>query len=87
MDGPRAGPGDGELEGPARERVLGGMAEAERKAWRALAGYKFWMFGYWAGIWVHLNRLGGFHRPSPFRKLVDLARNVKSPEGPEEAEW
>ena len=21
---------------------------AKQKAWKALAGYKFWMFGYWA---------------------------------------
>ena len=26
--------------------------DAERKAWDALARYKFWMFGYWAAIWV-----------------------------------
>ena len=50
------------------------MAEAERKAWKALAGYKFWMFGYWAAIWVHLNRLGKTKQPNPWRKLVETAR-------------
>ncbi len=30
---------------------------AERKAWDSLGRYKFQMFGYWAAIWVHMNRL------------------------------
>lgn len=47
---------------------------AERKAWDSLARYKFQMFGYWAAIWVHLNRVGGFKRPSPFGALVRTAR-------------
>ena len=50
------------------------LEAAERKAWEALARYKFWMFGYWASQWVALNHIGGFHRPSPFRGLVRLAR-------------
>lgn len=52
------------------------IEEARLKAWGALAKYKFWMFGYWAAIWVHLNRaypvMGG--RPNPFRAAVMLAR-------------
>ncbi len=39
--------------------------EAERQAWAALARYKFQMFGYWAAIWVHMNRLVGDRQPSP----------------------
>ncbi len=50
------------------------IAKAEEKAWKALAGYKFWMFGYWAAIWVHLNRLDGKRRPNPFKNLVLKAR-------------
>jgi hypothetical protein len=50
------------------------QAEAERRAWEALARYKFWMFGYWAAVWVHLNRLSGQKNPNPFRKVVHLAR-------------
>lgn len=50
------------------------LAEAERKAWDALSRYKFQMFGYWAGIWVHLNRIGGFKRPNPWKRLVIAAR-------------
>lgn len=50
---------------------------AELKAWDALGRYKFWMFGYWAAIWVHLNRIGGFRRPNPWRKVVMLARAEK----------
>jgi hypothetical protein len=31
------------------------------------------MFGYWAGVWVHLNRLGD-PIPNPFKDAVKLAR-------------
>jgi len=48
--------------------------EAERKAIDALSRYKFMMFGYWAGIWVHLNRIEGKGRPSPFTRLVKTAQ-------------
>lgn len=52
------------------------MAHAERAAWDALGRYKFWMFGYWAAVWVHLNRIGGFKRANPFRAVVKVAREV-----------
>jgi hypothetical protein len=52
------------------------LNEAEHKAWDSLARYKFWMFGYWAAIWVHLNRVaGGKRRPNPFKRLVTCARS------------
>jgi len=51
------------------------IAEAEAKAIDALSRYKFAMFGYWAGIWVHLNKIEGNKRPSPFRDFVHLARS------------
>lgn len=47
---------------------------AERKAWDSLARYKFQMFGYWAAIWVHLNRIGNFRRKNPWKRLVAEAR-------------
>jgi hypothetical protein len=50
------------------------LDEAESKAWASLARYKFQMFGYWAAIWVHLNRIGGFKRPNPWSGLVAKAR-------------
>lgn len=53
------------------------LLEAEEKAWDALSRYKFWMFGYWAAIWVHLNRLSRGRHPSPFKKLVEAAREHK----------
>ncbi len=53
------------------------LNEAEKKAWKSLARYKFQMFGYWAAIWVHLNRIGRFKRPNPFRNLVILALDRK----------
>ena len=48
--------------------------EAEAKAWDALSRYKFMMFGYWAAIWVHLNKISGLKRPNPFKKLVGFAK-------------
>jgi len=57
------------------------IQEAERKAWRALASYKFIMFGYHAAIWVELNRIaqsqGHKRRPNPFRDLVEVARRKR----------
>ncbi len=50
------------------------LDEAERKAWDALSRYKFQMFGYWAAIWVHLNHIGDFRRPNPWRSVVMDAR-------------
>jgi hypothetical protein len=55
-------------------RLAAELAEAEAKAWDALGRYKFQMFGYWAAIWVHLNRIGDFKLPNPWRGLVKLAR-------------
>ena len=52
------------------------LDEAEKKAWDSLARYKFQMFGYWAAIWVHLNRLSGQKRPNPWKALVHQARYV-----------
>ena len=52
--------------------------EAEQKALDSLAKYKFQMFGYWAAIWVHLNRIEGKKRPNPFAALVKQARNMKA---------
>ena len=53
------------------------IQDAAAKAIDSLARYKFAMFGYWAGIWVHLNRIEGSKRPSPFRALVLAAREIR----------
>lgn len=50
--------------------------EAMRKAIDNLARYKFNNFGYWAGIWVHLNQIDG-KEANPFRPLVEAARKMK----------
>lgn len=50
---------------------------AEKKALDSLARYKFQMFGYWAAMWVHLNRLGEFNRPNPFKELVKTAKGMR----------
>lgn len=57
--------------------MLRAMAESERKAWDALARYKFWMFGYHAAAWVQMNRVGGFKQPNPWRGLVQFVRDRK----------
>lgn len=51
------------------------MDHAEKEAWNALARYKYWMFGYWAGEWVKLKNLAGLNPASPFAELVKLARS------------
>lgn len=58
-------------------QVLDQMQDAEAKAWEALSGYKFWMFGYHAGRWVNYNRLlpNAERKPSPFKDAVVLARS------------
>lgn len=63
-----------------RATLLAELEEAELKAWDSLARYKFQMFGYWAAIWVHLNRVGGFKRPNPWKQLVVGARSQRSKE-------
>lgn len=55
------------------------VEEAERRAWEALARYKFADFGMWATIWSHQNRVGGFQRPNPFGELVDMGRRKARP--------
>jgi hypothetical protein len=56
------------------EKLIAELDEAELKAWDALSRYKFQMFGYWAAIWVHLNRISGAKRANPWKNLVALAR-------------
>ena len=56
---------------PEAERL-----EAERRAWKSLAAYKFVMFGYWCGVWVHLNRCCRIRHRNPWARLVQLARQV-----------
>ena len=59
---------------PSQDRRTCERDAAERHAWDALARYKFVMFGYWCGIWVHLNRLCATPNPNPWRELVAAAR-------------
>lgn len=61
-----------------KDRLLADREEARLKAIDSLARYKFAMFGYWAGIWVHLNRLIGDGQANPFRHLVKAAREERS---------
>ncbi len=50
---------------------------AEWKAFDSLSRYKFMQFGYWAAIWVHLNHISGRAQRSPFKSLVDEARECR----------
>jgi len=52
------------------------MAKAARKAWAALADYRFSEFGHQAGRWIALNQLLPRleRQPNPFREAVILAR-------------
>lgn len=54
------------------------LDEAEAKAWDSLSRYKFMQFGYWAAIWVHLNRISGARQPNPWKAVVLQARNEKN---------
>ena len=54
--------------------------EAYQKAMDSLARYKFIMFGYWAAIWVHLNKLDPRKEVNPFKELVDIAKSRKGGE-------
>ena len=60
-----------------KQRLLAAMDEAEDKAWSALAGYKFWMFGYWSAQWVRLNEISGASRPNPFKEIVKIAKRER----------
>ncbi len=62
-----------------QRRLEAELDEAEAKAWDSLGRYKFQMFGYWAAIWVHLNRIGGRRRQNPWRELVIAARDRQAP--------
>ena len=59
---------------PTHQSMDDALAEAERKAWDSLSRYKFVMFGYWCGVWVHLNRVSGQQRSNPWRPLIKLAQ-------------
>lgn len=64
-----------ESASPHRARIVAALLDAEGKAWEALSGYKFWMFGYHAARWVNYNMLLAPHERlrSPFRSLVKHA--------------
>ncbi len=54
--------------------------EKAQEAIKDLAKYKFWMFGYYASRWVHMNHTlpKEFQNPSPFGALVAIGRrNLK----------
>lgn len=56
------------------KKIIAQLDKAERKAWNSISRYKFQMFGYWAALWVTLNRISGLRRPNPWLGLVKYAR-------------
>jgi hypothetical protein len=70
---------EAELSTAVEQRLVEELDQAEKKAWQSLARYKFQMFGYWAAIWVHLNRISGAKRRNPWRHLVEDARQEAMP--------
>jgi hypothetical protein len=64
----------------AKTKIENEILDAEKKAIDALSRYKFMMFGYWAGVWVHLNRISESRRKNPFLKFVKLAQELKNSE-------
>lgn len=62
------------VEAVSQTRLLKEMQDAQHNAWKSLARYKFMQFGYWVGIWVHLNRIHGGRAPNPWACLVSIAR-------------
>ena len=59
------------------EKIFNERKEAEAKAIDSLARYKFQMFGYWAAIWVHLNKVSDDPQPNPFGRLVKAAKEMR----------
>lgn len=51
--------------------------EAYKKAIDGLSRHKFMMFGYYAALWLELNKLCVVKLPSPFIKLCTLARRMR----------
>ncbi len=52
------------------------LDDAAYKAIDSLARYKFMQLGYWAPIWIHLNRISGEKRPNPFKSFVKAAQKI-----------
>ena len=67
-----------QAESEIQRRLREELDHAEWKAIDALSRYKFEMFGYWAGIWVHLNRVSGLKRRNPFGFAVKAAKAEKA---------
>lgn len=59
-----------------RSELVAARDREADKAWRSLARYKLWMFGYHAAAWVKFNQLlpSQLRSRNPFRELVLLAR-------------
>lgn len=59
-----------------KAKIEAEMDIEKEKAWKSLAGYKFYMFGYHAAAWVKYNKLLANPMPNPFKDLVHKAREI-----------
>lgn len=71
-------------KGSIQELVSQQLAIAERKAWLALAQYRFLTFGHHAAQWILLKSLLPFHTRNPFAPLVRVAKDMVAKAGHEE---
>ena len=52
------------------------LARLEMDAWKAPERGDFMLFGYWASMWLKLNKESGLENPSPFDPVVELAHQI-----------
>ena len=65
------------MEYPEQLRLREHKQEALERAIDSLSRYKFMLFGYWSGVWVHLNQIDTNKEPNPFKRLVAVARTIQ----------
>ena len=56
------------------------LKRAEKRAWRQLARGRFQMFGHWASIHQHLASTVSRNHKSPFKRLIEVAKEVMNEE-------
>ena len=61
---------------PMAQRLSADKKVAYKKAIDSLSKYNVVMFGYWAGVWAHLNKIDQTNEPNPFKDFVKLARTL-----------
>jgi len=55
-------------------KILDELSAKETAVWESLSKYKFIMFGYYAAVWVTLDRIHRFYQGNPFLDVMKLAK-------------